>query len=172
MIIDIERLPAEGIKINKDFEFNSTELVEEDTVFLDPVHADVLVKKAGEEIFISGRIFTRLSFICCRCLSPFEFRVNSRFDLVYLPEELDDYKEKLDGEDMTKLFYHSQKIDLREVLLEQLNFTFPTRPLCSENCQGICPVCGKVINEGQCSCAANESDPRLEKFKFFFRDKR
>ena len=72
MIVDIERLPAEGLKISKDFEFISTDLVEENTVFLEPVHADVLVKKAGEEIFISGRIFTCLSFICCRCLSPFE----------------------------------------------------------------------------------------------------
>lgn len=171
MIVDIERLPAEGLRISKDFEFLSTDLVEENTVFLEPVHADVLVKKAGEEIFISGRISTCLSFICCRCLSPFEFKVDSRFDLAYLPEELDDYKEKLEGEDINKLFYYSQKIDLQEVLLEQLNFTFPTRPLCSKSCQGICPVCGKVISGGKCSCVANESDPRLEKFRLFIRDK-
>lgn len=167
----MSNLPAEGLKVNKDFEFLSTDLVEENTVFLEPVHADVTIKKVGEEIFINGKISTCLSFICCRCLSPFEFKVDSGFDLVYLPEELDDFKEKLDGEDINKLFYHGPKIDLKEVLLEQLNFTFPLRPLCSKACQGICPVCGKVISAGKCSCIADESDPRLEKFKLFIRDK-
>ncbi len=172
MIIDIDRLPHDGLEVSKDFDFFSTDLVEENTVFLEPVHADLTVKKVDEEIFIPGRITTRLSFICSRCLSPFEFKVDCRFDLVYLPEELEMAKDQLDEEDMNYLYFYSRKIDLKDVVLEQLNLTFPLRPLCESDCQGICPVCGKIIKEGDCSCAGNELDPRLEKFKDFLRDKR
>jgi uncharacterized protein len=172
MIIDIDRLPEDGLTISEDFEFFSSELVEENAVFLEPVHGDVTVRKVGEEIFIQGRITTRLSFVCSRCLSPFEFRVDSSFDLVYLPEELELVKDQLDEEDITQLFFYSQKIDLKDVVLEQLNLTFPLRPLCAQDCQGICPMCGKIIKEGNCSCAASEIDPRLDKFKDFIRDKR
>jgi uncharacterized protein len=172
MIIDIDRLPKKGLKVSKDFEFLSVDLVEENAVFLEPVHADLTIKKIGEEICIKGRIKIRLSFICSRCLVPFEFPVDSGFDLIYLPEEFEVVKDELDSEDVSRLFYHSQKIDLKDVVLEQLNLTFPVKPLCSADCQGICPVCGKIIKDGQCSCERSDSDPRLEKLKIFISDKR
>ena len=67
--------------------------------------------------------------------------------------------------------YHKRSINLREVVLEQLNLTFPFRPLCSENCQGICPVCGKLIAEGMCSCVNTQPDPRFGKLKSLYKDK-
>jgi uncharacterized protein len=172
MIIDIERLPKEGLKVCKDYDFLSSELVEESAVFLEPAHVDLTVRRVGEEISIKGRITTRISFNCSRCLNPFEFPIDSHFDLVYLPEELFEMKDELESEDMDRFFYFNQKIDLKEIVLEQLNLTFPVKPLCSEDCQGICPVCGKIIRNGQCSCVSTRSDPRLEKLKTFIRDKR
>ncbi len=172
MIIDIDRLPRKGLKIRKDFEFLSVDLIEENAVFLEPAHAELTLKKVGEEIGIKGKIKTRLSFTCSRCLVPFEFPIDSSFDLVCFPVEFDVAKEELDSEDINKLFYYSRKIDLNEVILEQLNLTFPIKPLCSEDCQGICPVCGKIIKNGECSCVRNDSDPRLEKLKMFIKDKR
>ncbi len=172
MIIEIDRLPKKGRKISKDFEFLSVDLIEENAVFLEPVHTELTIKKIGEEISIKGKIKTRLSFTCSRCLVPFEFPIDSCFDLVYLPEEIEVVKDELDSEDMNRFFYYSQKIDLEAVVLEQLNLTFPVKPLCSEDCQGICPVCGKIVKEDHCSCERSDSDPRLEKFKIFIRNKR
>jgi uncharacterized protein len=172
MIIDIDRLPREGLKISRNFELLHDEIVEEDAIFLLPVHADISVNKVGEEVFVKGKIKTLLSFVCSRCLVPFEFPVDSPFDLVYLPEEFEVAKEELDGDDLNTSFYYSRKIDLKEVVLEQLNLTFPVKPLCSEACQGICPVCGKNINNGDCSCVTKASDSRLEKLKIFLKDKR
>ena len=172
MIIDIDRLPEEGLKVSKEFEFMSAELIEESTVFLEPARVDLTIKKIGEEISIKGRIKTRLSFNCSRCLIPFEFPIDSRFDLIYLPEELFELKEELDPNDMDRFFYFNRKLDLKGVVLEQLNLTFPVKPLCSESCQGICPVCGKIIRNGECSCVSTRNDSRLEKLKIFIRDKR
>jgi uncharacterized protein len=121
MIIDVEKVPKEGRKISKDFEFLSASLVEESAVFLKPVHTELTVKKLGEEILIKGKIVTSLSLICSRCLVPFETLVDSRFDLVYLPEELDLMQDQLEIDDLNKLFYYDGKIDIEEVILEQLN---------------------------------------------------
>ena len=172
MLIDVDRLPQEGLEISQEYEVFSSDLVEANVVFLHPVHVEISVKKIGEEISIKGRIKTCLSFICSRCLVPFEFSVDSCFDLIYLPEELEDIKEQLEKDDLNKSFYYCRKLDIREVVLEQLNLTFPLKPLCSEDCQGICPVCMKIVKDGDCSCATNESDPRLVKLKTFLRDKR
>ncbi|TEU06995.1 MAG: DUF177 domain-containing protein [Candidatus Aminicenantes bacterium] len=172
MIIDIDRLPKEGLKISKELEFFPESLVEENAVFLKPVHAELTVNKTGEEIFIKGKVTTCLSFVCSRCLIPFEFPVDSSFDLVYVPEELEEMQDHLGDEDINRLFYCGYKIDIKEVVLEQLNLMFPPKLLCSEDCQGICPVCGKVIQSGECACETKSSDPCLGKLKNFMRDKR
>jgi len=172
MIIDVDRLPQDGLQICKDFEVLSAEIIEEDAVFLSPLYVELSIKKSGDNVFIKGQITTNISFVCSRCLAPYEFPVDSAFDIVCIPEELDVVKEQLEEEDLGQLFYHHRKIDLREIVMEQLNLTFPLKPICSEDCHGICPVCGKRIQDGQCSCVSNDSDPRLEKLKKFLREKR
>jgi uncharacterized protein len=171
MLIDIDRLPKEGLHVSRDFDFLSADLVEEDAVFIEPARADVLVRRVGEEIWIKGRISARLSFVCSRCLTPFEFPIDSKFDLVYMPEEMAEGKEELGKEDMDRMFYSDRNIDLRSVILEQLNLIFPLKPLCSEACEGICAVCGELIHNGKCSCLVRESDPRFEQLKFLVKDK-
>jgi len=173
MKIDIDRLPKEGLRVAKDFDFSSLDLVDENAVFLEPVRAEVFIKRLGEEeVLVQGQVMTKLSFVCSRCLTPFEFPVASRFDLVYLPEELAEMCDELSDEDMDRIFYHDRELDLGAVVLEQLNLAFPTKPLCAPTCEGICAVCGAVIRDGSCSCAVKESDPRLERLQFIVKDRR
>jgi uncharacterized protein len=172
MLIDIDKLTKDGLDVNRDFEYPSAALVEEDAVFLKPVRVELKVSKIEDQVRIKGGLSTLLRFTCSRCLTPFEFPVDSKFDLVYLPEELEDLKEELEEEDVNTLFYSAPQLDLREVVLEQLNLTFPLRPLCTEDCPGICPVCGVVVRDGACSCAVAGADPRLESLKSLMKDKK
>ena len=97
---------------------------------------------------------------CARCLSPvsgefalsLEKTVSPKDMLEDLDEDrLDDYAIVEDG-----------FLDIDEQLIMQLEMEFPSRFLCSEDCLGLCQRCGKNLNEGPCSCAKNEIDPRLE----------
>jgi uncharacterized protein len=171
MIIDVDRVPRDGLTIDRNFDFSSQDLVEESATFIKPVHADLIVRKMDEEVWIRGRVTTRLNISCSRCLSPFEFPVDARFDLVFLPQEFQELKEALDEGDVEQLFYRDHQIDLREVVLGQLNLTFPAKPLCSESCQGICAVCGKIRRDGDCGCAVHETDGRLDALKSMMKDK-
>ncbi len=171
MLIDLDRVPREGLKVSGDFEFLSLDLIEENAVFLEPAHADVTVRLVGDEVYVQGQVTARLSFVCSRCLTPFEFPVASRFDLVYLPEDLDALSEELSDEKIDQMFYSGRQLDLRSVVLEQLNLTFPAKPLCAPDCEGICAVCGEIIRDARCSCSVKEPDPRWNKLKFPVRDK-
>ncbi len=172
MIVDIDRLPRQGLRVSRDFEFQAEETLEEDALFLQPVHADLIVRKEGEEVYVKGRITGLLRFVCSRCLSLYDFPVDAQCDLLYLPGEFEEAKDELESEDLETSFYYDRKINLREVVLEQLNLTFPVKPLCSPDCQGLCPVCGGDINCGECSCEPETVDPRLEKLTLFWKDKR
>jgi len=120
MLIDIDRLPKEGLQVSKNFDFPGADLVEESAVFLEPAHADVTVRLIGDEVFVQGEITAKLSFVCSRCLTPFEFPVASRFDLIYLPEELNELAEELNEEQLDKMYYHDRQLDLCDDLLRKL----------------------------------------------------
>jgi len=171
MLIDLDRLPKEGVRLSRDFEFLGLDLVEENAVFLEPAHAEVSVRLVGDEILVQGEVSARLSFVCSRCLTPFEFPVASRFDLVYLPEDIDALSEELSDEKVDQMFYSGRQLDLRAVVLEQLNLTFPAKPLCVTDCEGICAVCGELIRDAKCSCQVKEPDAHWNRIKFPVRDK-
>jgi len=169
MLIEVDKIPQEGLHIVRDFEFLSVDLVEEEAVFLEPAHVEVDVNRLGDEVWIRGHMNVRLSVVCSRCLQPFEFPLDLAFDLIYLPEELDEIKEELEEEDINRLFYYHRQINLRDIILEQINLAFPLKPLCSEDCEGLCPICGQVRREGRCRCLDERTDPRLEKLKLLKR---
>ena len=171
LLIDIDRLPKEGLHLSKDFDFLGLDLVDENAVFLEPTHGEVFIRLVGDEIFVQGEVTAKLSFVCSRCLTPFEFPVASKFDVVYFPEELDALAEALTEDELDKMYYQDRQLDIRAVILEQLNLTFPAKPLCASDCEGICAVCGELIRDGKCSCLVKEPDPRLEKLKFIVKDK-
>lgn len=55
--------------------------------------------------------------------------------------------------------------DLSQVFREDVLLDLPAKFLCREDCKGLCPRCGKDLNEGECSCDRGEIDPRLEALK-------
>ncbi len=52
-------------------------------------------------------------------------------------------------------------LDMGALLWEEFVLTLPTKPLCKNNCKGVCPKCGKNLNEGICACEDEGSDPRF-----------
>lgn len=58
-----------------------------------------------------------------------------------------------------------ERLDLDELLREDILLDLPSKFLCSPDCKGLCPRCGKNLNEGPCGCDSREIDPRLEILK-------
>ncbi|EFL52907.1 protein of unknown function DUF177 [Solidesulfovibrio fructosivorans JJ]] len=53
------------------------------------------------------------------------------------------------------------ELDVASLLWEQFLLAMPVKPLCDENCPGLCPRCGASLKDGPCSCSTEEGDPRL-----------
>ena len=112
-----------------------------------------------------------------RCLAPYHEPVDSRFDLVFFEEDGDwdeensEEAKEIQEEDVNTLFYENGLIDLDNVILDQINLSLPFKPLCGELCKGICPICGKDLNEGPCGCEVKRKDPRIQKITDTLRGK-
>jgi uncharacterized protein len=82
------------------------------------------------------------------------------------PEPGDEEGGTPDGEEAVGIAeYRDDKIDLTEVVREQLYLALPMKPLCREDCKGLCPVCGVNRNRETCTCQEVWVDPRMAALK-------
>ena len=96
---------------------------------------------------------------CARCLKPVHGVFTLDLEKTVAPRDLlgDLTEDKLHGFAIIEDGF----LDMDEQVREQTEMEFPFRVLCREDCRGLCPRCGKNLNEGSCDCQTKEIDPRL-----------
>ena len=97
---------------------------------------------------------------CARCLRSVESTLELDFEKTAAVEGT---LENEDNDDY--IIIRDGTIDIDEPLTQELLLGLPFRHLCSEECKGLCPKCGKDLNEGDCGCDRKSIDPRLEVLK-------
>lgn len=111
------------------------------------------------EIVVRGRIEGELEQACRRCLEPVRTRVGEDVTLVFLSgEEID---EESEGDAYT-FDPTVAELDLGGAVREEMILATNPYVVCDPECRGLCPRCGADLNEGPCSCADEETDPRWE----------
>jgi uncharacterized protein len=128
-----------------------------------PVQLSVRVLKDGVKYRLAGHVTTTIRLECCRCLEAFAVPVDLPIDLLYLPHSENGGEGELEitDEDLSTAFYREEQIDLDLMIREQLQLSLPMKPLCRDDCDGLCPVCGINRNREHCSCDTRWRDPRL-----------
>jgi uncharacterized protein len=120
------------------------------------VKARILPSRGG--LVCSGRLEATALVPCSRCLEPYSFPVARDFDLVYLPppqdpgeagQELQITRDDLDVAYLTQ----ERELDLNGLAAEQIYLALPMKPLCSEECRGLCQFCGCNLNTELCRCS-------------------
>src|SRR6185369_12071499 len=98
---------------------------------------------------------------CARCLEDYTFPLEREFRVVLTPRAAAGGDAQLSADDMALSTYDGQEIDVTPLVYEEAILALPTRPLCAEDCRGLCPRCGANLNQGACGCPAAPPDPRL-----------
>lgn len=128
-----------------------------------PVQVTISYYRAGTELFLSGSIDTVATAACARCAEEFSAANRRPFRYVLAPKSLGygDDEANLNADDLEFSLYDGDEVDLTPLIREQVLLALAARPLCREDCRGLCPRCGANLNEGDCGCPAETSDPRL-----------
>ena len=115
---------------------------------------------SGEVCNMSGYMVLRenalikFSALCARCAETANSELSLSFEKCVatgdVSKDNDDY-----------IFPEDTKLDITAPLFEEMLLEMPSKILCREDCRGLCPRCGKNLNEGDCGCKKSEGDPRL-----------
>jgi uncharacterized protein len=142
-------LETEGVKIADDIEVKGE------------------LSKNAAKTDVRGKIRAPLEIDCTRCLTPVRRELDIVFDVDFVGKEMfpNSKETHLGSSDLDTDILEGNELDLSQVVREQILLNLPEQITCREDCRGICPTCGKDLNEGECKCSEDEMDPRWAALK-------
>jgi uncharacterized protein len=131
--------------------------------FTAPININLTVSREYDHIRVVGNVSTSVRMHCSRCLEEFERDMDTSFTLFFdkksgVPL---DAETELKESDLLSIPYDGDYIDFTSEISEQLIMEIPYKPLCREECKGLCNNCGANLNTGDCGCG-----PEGASFKF------
>ncbi|MBQ7594343.1 MAG: DUF177 domain-containing protein [Synergistaceae bacterium] len=135
-------------------------------IFPEGFHVEVSARWLEEDLLMAEiELSVEIEAECARCLKPVTLEISGK--LLYLYHSRG--AEAEDEEDFmpVEVDYFGRVLDVMPQINESLYTLMPTKILCREDCKGLCPNCGADLNEGECSCKEEISDPRLEALRNF-----
>lgn len=159
MLIDVNKL---ALGESTDFDFS--ESMQPDGVPA-KVHTSGKLTHTKEGYVLKGDINAVLSLNCDICLDGFTAELDIPFDEVFSNAETPADSEK-------EFWSFSDKsIDLKPAVEANILLNMPMKAVCSDNCKGLCPVCGHNLNKGDCGCDREYSNPVFENLMTLFEDR-
>lgn len=142
---------------------------DEDFSFLSPIVYELRVKRFEDGVQLKGTIACDLSLLCSRCLDSFKYPVRSYMDIDITQKSVMHVEDEVElkGEELDVYFFENNEIDLNPLVYEDVLLNIPMKPLCMEECKGLCGLCGKNRNHEICSCNEKQETPFGEKLKSF-----
>lgn len=110
------------------------------------IEGEVSLLRTDRGILVRCRLNTTATAVCSRCLESFEQPLSLDIEEEYL----------ITREGGSFTIDENREIDLTEAVRQYSLLALPMKPLCREDCAGLCPRCGKNLNLGPCGCAQEE----------------
>jgi len=175
MFLDIKDLEVRPLEFQEELQPGVIDFggeVRQKTVLKTGGRAELVEEHHGKhqiikDIRLRGRLTTGLELQCARCLDPVPQEITREFELLYRPLGADAGRDELSVTDAEAEigYYQGEGILLEDVLREQVLLALPLKITCREDCKGLCPHCGKNLNQEACSCNVPREDPRWAALK-------
>jgi uncharacterized protein len=134
--IDVNQIPFEGITLKEEVDPKELDLETDLIKFRGPlkIRADIskIINAVTVHLALDAVLFTN----CSRCLQELEIDFKKKTDLNYQADK------------------SAPVIDFNPDIREEVILDYSMKPLCKPDCKGLCPKCGKNLNEGGCSCGS------------------
>ncbi|MEN6305195.1 MAG: DUF177 domain-containing protein [Armatimonadia bacterium] len=132
-----------------------------------PVRGSLKLSNTDSGIAVRGTLWVPLELECGRCLGIFEDTLEIEVNEVCALRQVDDPEAYAESEDEPAQIpiLSGDELDLTELVRQLIAMNLPLRPLCREECPGLCLRCGKDLNEGPCDCGEPEPDSRWAALK-------
>ena len=163
MRIDVRELELGPLKLSGEVALEELKIESSDVRVLGQILVRLVAEKHAQEVRVRGSFAAEAQLPCARCLEPVRIPLLVELDQFYRPHK--DHRLvgeiELQEKDTEIAFYFGDFIEVSDIIREQILLGLPMKPVCRDDCQGLCPHCGKNRNLDACNCHSLFVDPRL-----------
>jgi uncharacterized protein len=154
MELDLEQAFEEPIALSHAFEIPVQRLERPELLSLSPVRFGGRLSKSEIGFLLEGTLSFEGTVACARCLGEVPYSRAVRVTWTFAPaHERPAHEEiELQAKDLDVVWYDELRIPFEPFIEEQLHLELPWKPLCREECRGLCPGCGADRNSTECGC--------------------
>lgn len=152
-IIHLKDIPEEGLNLV----FDERKVIE-DVDLISNIKGEAFFEKVREDIILKGEFTTEINLKCDRCIEDFVFSIDDKFFYTLLHRDKEHENEVAEPD---VLYFDGKNIHFGDIIHEQIILQIPLKNVCKDDCNGICPNCGRNLNVEQCDCA------KIDKFNSF-----
>ena len=135
MKVFVDQIRPEGLTIQGELDPQSLDLNTEIASIKPPLKIEARLHRVNDVVNVSFIVDAVGSIVCCRCLSEVTTKISRQFCVDYPLEK---------GE---------RFIDLDSDIRDYIMLDYPLKPLCKQDCKGLCPRCGVNLNDvTKCDC--------------------
>jgi uncharacterized protein len=167
MKVDLLSVTGEPLSFRFRLEPDEIDLDTEGVRITGPIDVAGELSNNSAKTDVKGSIAAPLEVDCTRCLTPVKRDLDIVFQVDFVDKEMfpESKETHLENSDLDTDVIEGNELDLTEIAREQILLNLPEQELCKEDCRGICPTCGKDLNEGECRCGEDDVDPRWAALK-------
>jgi len=124
------------------------------------VQGEVRLMRTDRSILVKGTLHTEVEVTCSRCLSLFSCPLALNIEEEYFPtaDVVSGAWLPLPEEPGCFTIDAHHILDLTEAIRQYALLATPMKPLCGQDCAGLCPYCGHNLNQGPCDCLPQGSE--------------
>ncbi len=130
------------------------EFMGEDYVLKGPVHIDGAITNNSKNLELKAEVKGVVGVRCARCARDFDTEFEFGIDEILVRDETG----IVDDPDI--IAFAGYEVELDPIIVDNFLMNIEGRYLCSEDCKGLCPICGCDLNVSECSCEKETIDPR------------
>jgi len=155
MMLSFEELLSDGGHFEGGFTFKEDDM----DIQVESYSADFIPTDAG--LYLDVNFSYAYQTPCARCLESTKGWGKGKAGIQLIRHSTDALAEEaeLTDDDMGICYVEEDEVDLEEIIRQEVMFCLPVRVVCSDDCKGLCSVCGVNLNQGKCNCE-KASDPR------------
>ena len=129
------------------------------------IKGQILLTKTDIGIWLRGVASLMAQIECVRCLEYSSKKIDVKIEAQFYPSHLK--KDETFGIDESFSFDSDKVLDITDAFRQSVITNASMKPLCFQNCMGLCQSCGIIRNYDKCSCVDKLIDVRWKNSAHF-----
>ena len=154
MELNLEQAFDGPVDLSQTFDVQRDRLGRPELLSLQPVGFAGRLQKADRGFILLGQITLSGAVACVRCLAEVPFERSASVSWTFAPahEKPNEDDLELASADLDVVWYDELRVSFDPLIDEQIQLELPLKPLCKDECRGLCPSCGADRNSTECAC--------------------